>query len=226
MERPVTKPPKPLQFKASLEPAKVRSAEIIRVEGLVKVYNGKIILRDVTFTLKPNARVVITGPNGSGKTTLLRLLTSRENPDYGEVKLAPGIRLGYLPQEPEAADRTLTMLDYYSLGLSGSREDYIFGLVTCGLFSYDEINKTLDQLSLGQVRKLEIARLVAAEPDVLILDEPTNHISLDVLESFEVAVTSFKGPVLAVSHDRHFVRQFGGEIWDLRDGNIFLSGQV
>lgn len=224
MEYPIPKPPKPLRFKASFVPSGIKSAEIIRVAGLSKSYNGITILQDISFTLSADSRVVIIGPNGSGKTTLLRLLSGKEKPDSGEVTWAPNIRLGYLPQEPGYVERGLTVIDYYRLGLTGYEEDFIFGLVTCGLFRYDEINKTLEQLSLGQIRKLEIARMIATEPNVLVLDEPTNHISLDVLESFEAAIAGFTGPVLAVSHDRRFIQRFGGELWELADGHIFLGG--
>jgi macrolide transport system ATP-binding/permease protein len=73
---------------------------------------------------------------------------------------------------------------------------------------------------VGQRRKLEIARLVAERPNALVLDEPANAISLDVLEAFEAAVLDFPGPVLVVSHDRWFLRRFGGEVWRLRDGAL------
>jgi macrolide transport system ATP-binding/permease protein len=80
-------------------------------------------------------------------------------------------------------------------------------------------------LSLGQARKLQIARMIAEEPDLLILDKPTNHISLDVMESFESAIADFRGPVIAVSHDRRFIRQFGGEIWELKGGKLVNHGK-
>ena len=69
-------------------------------------------------------------------------------------------------------------------------------------------------------RKLEIARLLAEQPNVLLLDEPTNYISLDVLEAFEAAVLKFPGPVIAVSHDRLFMQRFGGKIWEIVDGRL------
>jgi macrolide transport system ATP-binding/permease protein len=80
--------------------------------------------------------------------------------------------------------------------------------------------KPVAALSAGQRRKLELARLIAARPNVLLLDEPTNYISLDVLEAFEAALLAFPGPVLAVSHDRYFIRRFGGDVAELRDGSL------
>jgi macrolide transport system ATP-binding/permease protein len=222
MENPVPRPPRPLRFKAAFTGKEIRSAEVVRVTGLGKSYGNITVLRNVDFYLGPGSRVVIVGPNGSGKTTLLRIITGMERPDTGSVSLAPNVRPGYLPQEPSLAEREMTILDYFRQGRPGHEEDFIFGLVTCGLFTYDELNKTLSQLSLGQRRKLEIACLIAAEPNVLFLDEPTNHLSLDILESFEKAILEFNGPVMAVSHDRRFVQNFRGETWELREGRLRL----
>jgi macrolide transport system ATP-binding/permease protein len=222
MENPVPKPPRPLQFKATFAGKEIRSAEVVRVTGLSKSYGSITVLRNIDFHLGASSRAVIIGPNGSGKTTLLRIITGGERPDAGSASLAPNIRPGYLPQEPRLAEKEMTILDYYRRGRPGREEDFIFGLVTCGLFRYDELNKTLAQMSLGQRRKLEIACLIAAEPNVLFLDEPTNHLSLDILESFEKAILDFNGPVLAVSHDRRFVQNFHGETWELREGRLTL----
>jgi macrolide transport system ATP-binding/permease protein len=218
-ENPLPRPPKPLLFRASFKSPQIRSAGVVTVTGLVKSYGSWNILRDITFTLSYDSRMIITGPNGTGKTTLLRMLVRAEPPDSGEVKYAPGIRIGYLPQEPQRGKGEM-VIESYSHGRSGNRESYIFELLQCGLFRLEDLDKKLMQLSLGQVRKLEIARLIASEPNVLILDEPTNHISLDVLESFEEALARFEGPVLAVSHDRRFIHHFGGEVRELKDGEL------
>ena len=82
------------------------------------------------------------------------------------------------------------------------------------------MTKTVAQLSPGQQRKLELARLLALGPNVLLLDEPSNYVSLDVLEAFEAAILAFPGPVLLISHDRWLLNRFGGDIWELCDGNL------
>jgi macrolide transport system ATP-binding/permease protein len=164
--------------------------------------------------------VVLVGPNGAGKTTLLRLILRLESPDAGEVRVAPGARLGYLPQEPALADLSQSVLQAYSQGLVGYEATFVAGLIGHGFFRLEDLDKSVGHLSAGQRRKLEIARLIAAEPNVLLLDEPTNYVSLDVLEAFETAVRAFPGPVLAVSHDRWFIQRFGGEVWELANGTL------
>ncbi len=222
---PIPKPPRPLRFKTTFSLQSIKSAEVIRTLDIRKSFGNHLVLDNITFTIEHNSRIVIIGPNGAGKTTLLRILAGQDTEYEGKIALAPSVRIGFLPQEPEFSQLDRTVLQYYSDGLLGHEDDFVFGLVTCGLFRYDELSKKVGQLSLGQMRKLQIGRMVAAEPNVLVLDEPTNHISLDVLESFESAIAEFSGPVIAVSHDRRFIRQFGKEVWELDEGKLIIHPQ-
>ncbi len=119
-----------------------------------------------------------------------------------------------------APDLTKTVLEAYRYDQVGYEDEFVAKLIGYGLFRLEDISKTIGQLSVGQRRKLEIARLLAEQPNVLLLDEPTNYISLDVLEAFEAAVLKFPGPVIAVSHDRLFMQRFGGKIWEIVNGRL------
>jgi macrolide transport system ATP-binding/permease protein len=140
----------------------------------------------------------------------------QEQLDSGQIQIVRGARIGYLPQDPEDLDPGKTVLEIYRYGQIGYEGEFIGRLIGYGLFRLEDMQKTVGQLSPGQRRKLEIARLMACEPNVLLLDEPTNYISLDVLEAFEAAILNFPGPVLAISHDRWFIQRFGGEYWELK----------
>ncbi len=223
LDNPILRPPKPLRIQPNIQIQDIKSSEVIRITSINKSYGKRIILSDISFSLRHDSRVTIVGPNGAGKTTLIKIITGKIKPDSGDIHFSPSARLGILEQEPLLINTDKTLLEYYREGFTGIDEDFIFGLVTCGLFRYEELKKNAGQLSLGQVRKLQIARMIAAQPNVLILDEPTNHISLDVLESFEAAIGEFQGPVLAVSHDRRFIQQFNGEIWELHEGRLKVT---
>jgi macrolide transport system ATP-binding/permease protein len=108
----------------------------------------------------------------------------------------------------------------------GYEADFVAKLIGYGLFRLEDMRKMVGQLSVGQRRKLEIARLMAQGPNVLFLDEPTNYISLDVLEAFESALLEFPGPIIAISHDRWFIQRFGGVIWELENGNLLKHDQA
>ena len=145
-----------------------------------------------------------------------------DNPDTGEIRIVDSARIGYLPQDPHM-DLDKTMLESYRYGQVGYEGEFVGRLIGYGLFSLEDMQKKVGQLSIGQRRKLEIACLMAEGPNVLLLDEPTNYISLDVLEAFEAAIVTFPGPVIAVSHDRWFMQRFGGKMWELVNGKIISN---
>jgi macrolide transport system ATP-binding/permease protein len=217
---PILKPPKPLRFQPQFQTQTVQARTVLAAAGVWKRLDGRDVLRDASLELRPGARLVLVGPNGAGKTTLVRLLMSLDMPDAGEVRRAPGVRIGYLPQDSAPLDPHRTVLDTYREGLVGPEGTLVASILGNGLFRLEDLSKTVGQLSVGQRRKLEIARLVAQRPNVLVLDEPANALSLDVLEAFETAVLAFPGPVLVVSHDRWFLSRFGGERWQLAEGTL------
>jgi len=215
---PIPKPPELLQVTSHFRTDPIQSQIVLRITHLTKCFGSRCILEDVNLTVPPQARIMLIGPNGSGKTTLLRLITEQEKPDTGDIHLAPSTRIGYLAQEPEALDLNKTVIETYRYGQIGYEGDFIARLLGYGLFRIEDMHKKVGQLSVGQRRKLEIARLMAEEPNILLLDEPTNYISLDVLEAFEIALTNFSGPVIAISHDRWFIQHFGGKVWEIQAG--------
>jgi macrolide transport system ATP-binding/permease protein len=220
---PVEKPPKPLGFEVHLYGERLHGRAVVRAEGVTKSLGGRHIVRGATLDVGSDARMLLVGPNGAGKTTLLKLLLGIEPPDEGTVRVTPGLRVGYLPQDPAPIDPDRTLYEAYSDGLVGYEGTLVASLLGNGLFRLEDLPKRVGHLSMGQRRKLELARLVAARPQMLVLDEPTNYISLDVLELFEAAVLAFSGPVIAVSHDRWFTGRFcraGGAIWRLNDGAL------
>jgi macrolide transport system ATP-binding/permease protein len=217
---PIAKPPKLLQFQQRFRSEEIRTELIIRAEGVSKRLGGRDLAREIDLIITPETRITLVGPNGAGKTTLLRLLLGLTPPDSGAVHVAPSARIGYLAQDPTAHDPTRTVLEVYREGFTGPDSGFIAGLIGYGLFQRDDAEKPVGALSPGQRRKLEIARLLAERPTVLALDEPTNYVSLDILDAFEAAVTDFPGPVIAVSHDRYFIRRFGGDTLEVRDGRL------
>jgi macrolide transport system ATP-binding/permease protein len=223
---PIPKPPRLMHFQPKFSADALRANAIVRLEHVSKRYDGREVLHDVDLTVLPDARVALTGPNGAGKTTLVRLLLGLEQPDAGSVRLAPGARVGYLPQEPAVGDGERTVFDAYRDGLEGYESNLVAGILGNGLFRLEDLTKTVSQLSPGQQRKLELARLLALGPNVLLLDEPSNYVSLDVLEAFEAAVLAFPGPVLLITHDRWLLQRFGGEVWTLDDGTLLEDGAL
>lgn len=220
---PIPKPPELIRVNSQFNAEPMQSQVVISIDHLMKCWGARRVLNGVSFTIAPDARIVLVGPNGAGKTTLLKLLAGLEMPDQGTVQVVASARLGYLPQEADDLDQERTVLGTYRYGQVGYEAAFVAKLIGYGLFRLEDMHKRVGQLSVGQQRKLEIARLMAQQPNVLLLDEPTNYISLDVLEAFEAAILNFPGPVIAVSHDRWFIQRFGGQIWELGDGRLTVS---
>lgn len=217
---PVPKPPLMMKINPALDANDLKSGEIVRFDSVSKVFGGATVLNDVSFTLRSGQRIVLVGPNGAGKSTLLNLIASRIEPDSGRIVTAQAARVGYLDQDGASLEAERTVFDVYRDGLDGLEHELISDLFRHGLFLYDDLSKTVGQLSSGQRRKLQIARLVAEHANFLLLDEPTNHLSLDVLEEFERALREFPGPILATSHDRWFIERFGGTVWEVKEGRV------
>ena len=217
---PIPKPPKLMQVSSSFNVEPLQAEVVVRVSNLTKCWDETCILDDVNFTIASDARILLFGPNGAGKTTLLKMLIGIEMPDKGEIRIVDSARIGYLPQDPQM-DLDKTVIESYRYGQVGYEGEFVGRLIGYGLFSLEDMQKKVGQLSIGQRRKLEIACLMAEGPNVLLLDEPTNYISLDVLEAFEAAIMTFPGPVIAVSHDRWFMQRFGGKMWELVNGKVY-----
>jgi macrolide transport system ATP-binding/permease protein len=219
-ENPIPKPPKIMRFTQVFRSDAPRTELLIRAEGVSKRLGGRELLRPTDLIVTPESRFTLVGPNGAGKTTLLRLLLGLLPPDTGSVRVAASARVGYLAQDPAPVASGMTLLQAYREGYEGPDSGFIAGLIGYGLFQLEDVETSVESLSPGQRRKLEIARLLALRPTVLALDEPTNYISLDLLEAFEEAIIAFPGPVLAVSHDRAYIRHFGAETLELCDGAL------
>jgi macrolide transport system ATP-binding/permease protein len=212
---PVAPPPVPLRMTAGFtgsrtgESAPAASLEGVRVDHRLEVPR---------LDLAPGERVLVTGPNGAGKTTLLRLLSGDAVPDEGRVSV-PG-RVGYLRQEDGSFAAGQTVLGAYAAGRPGFAEDHRDELASLGLFQPGELDQPVASLSVGQRRRIEVARLTSGAYDLLLLDEPTNHLSPGLVEDLEEALTRYEGTLVVITHDRRTRQRFTGRHLELREGIV------
>ena len=148
-------------------------------------------------------RLLISGSNGAGKTTLLRALAGDFVVQEGVIWRRPGLRFAWLRQEP-ASESKSTLADTFAEATHAYVENAAETLLALGLFSPDDLTLRMNELSVGQRRRMEVAVAVSAPSDILLLDEPTNHLSPDLIEQMEDALRDYPGAVLTVTHDRRW----------------------
>lgn len=166
-----------------------------------------------SLTLNGTEKLLVTGPNGSGKSTLLSVLAGQLTPDAGSLTVT-GVRTGYLTQDvdlPDPHDRgdDRTVERAYR-DLVGEELAEEVPLSTFGLIHPRDENRPLVELSLGQQRRVALAVLLADPPEVLLLDEPDNHLSLSLVTALEEAIPEYPGAVVVASHDRWLRERWSG----------------
>ncbi|MFI6576897.1 ribosomal protection-like ABC-F family protein [Nocardiopsis sp. NPDC050513] len=215
---PVAPPPVPLRMHADFAASDTGAATAVAPAAVLEGVAVDGRLHVPRLALARGEHVLVTGPNGAGKTTLLRLLAGELAPDSGSVTV-PG-RVGLLRQEEGRPPGTGTVLEAYASGRPGHPEDHRDELGSLGLFRPEELDRRVAALSVGQRRRIEVARLASGAHDLLLLDEPTNHLSPGLVEELEEALSRYTGTLVTVTHDRRARSRFTGRRLALHDGMV------
>jgi ATP-binding cassette subfamily F protein uup len=184
--------------------------KILELRGISKSYDGRTLIDNFSYTLKPGDRLGIIGPNGAGKTTLLEIITGRIKPDSGSLDVGQTVRFGYYDQENRALNGEQRVIDY--IREVAERIETAEGtLITAGqmlekfLFPGALAYAPIAKLSGGERRRLYLLRVLMSAPNVLILDEPTNDLDIQTMVTLEDYLDGFGGCLIVVSHDRYFL---------------------
>jgi sulfate-transporting ATPase len=182
---------------------------VIAAQGLRKGYGERLLIDNLSFNLPRGGIVGIIGPNGAGKTTLFRMLTGAEQPDAGEIRLGPNVRLGYVDQSRQTLDDSKTVWQEISGGLDvikvGGYETASRGYVGRFNFKGAQQQQLIGELSGGERNRVHLAKVLRAGGNVLLLDEPTNDLDVETLRALEEALLAFPGCAVVISHDRWFL---------------------
>jgi ATPase subunit of ABC transporter with duplicated ATPase domains len=171
---------------------------------------------DLSFTIPPGAIVGIVGPNGAGKTTLFRMITGRETPDSGAVRLGDTVRLAWVDQSRDVLNPVKTVWEEISEGndqiVIGGRQVNSRAYLARFQFTGADQQKKVGELSGGERNRVHLARMLKEGANVLLLDEPTNDLDVNTLRALEDALETFAGCVLVISHDRWFLDRIATHI--------------
>ena len=201
----------------------------VTVEKLSFRYPGtdENVLNDISFGVEAGERIAIIGPNGVGKTTLMRCLAGELHPDAGRIEWVENAQVGYMPQDPQAEFEDKADLFEWMSRYTGKADDDQLVRATLGrlLFSGEETKKSVKVLSGGEKGRMIYGKLMLTKPNVLLMDEPTNHMDMETIESLQIGLEHYPGTLIFVSHDREFVGglatriielSYGGRVSDFR----------
>ncbi|MBP7190082.1 MAG: energy-dependent translational throttle protein EttA [Rickettsiaceae bacterium] len=203
---------------------------VVELEGVSKGFDHKPLMSDLSFKVPPGAIVGIIGPNGAGKTTLFNMITGKDKPDSGAIKVGATVKLGYIDQSRDHLDGAKTVWEEISDGL----DDMNFGdrvvksRAYCAAFNFKggDQQKKVGTLSGGERNRVHMAKMLKEGANVLLLDEPSNDLDVDTLRALEDAILDFAGCVFVITHDRWFldriathILSFEGETPDWFEGN-------
>ncbi len=225
----VEKPKSQWLLKLDFGPIPAGGRSVLRVEDVAFAYpdsggegtpsSQPMLLEGVSFDVQYQDRVALVGPNGEGKTTLLRLIEGVLQPLSGKIKLGAGVRMGVLSQEGETLYLDKTVLET-ALAERSMNESEIRAFLHMFLFEGDDVFRKVGECSQGERTRLQLALLVLRGCNLLLLDEPLNHLDIDGRRHFEEALDKYEGTVIAVAHDRAFLRRYPERVIEVRNGGV------
>ncbi len=187
------------------------------------IYKETPVFHNLSLNIHQNKRIALIGKNGAGKSTIMNIISGVKDLDEGEKWEEPGVTIGYLGQEFDFKD-TETVFDFiFSNILGEERELYKYKVNIIADALSLEINKKMNMLSGGQLRRAGIARALVEEPDILLLDEPTNHLDLNIISWLEQYLNNYTGSLLCISHDKRFLENITNQVFWLDRGKLKVS---
>lgn len=194
---------------------------VLNIEHVSKIFGEKCIFDDVSYGIHEGDKIGIIGINGTGKTTLLKIIAGIEEPDEGQIIKQNGLRITYLPQNPEFPEGA-TVLSYVIDGkhqLEWNTESE--AKTVLNKLDIKDHDAKIETLSGGQKKRVALARTLINPADVLILDEPTNHIDNEMALWLEDYLNKFKGVIIMVTHDRYFLDRVTNKILEISHGKLY-----
>jgi ATP-binding cassette subfamily F protein 3 len=214
----VEKPKQQWKMKLDLDSANRSGDMVAKIENAVVGYARKPVYESFVAELRHGERIALMGANGAGKSTLFKLLRGEIVPSGGTFRLGTGVMIGYMPQESPSFESESTPLSYIR-SVTDIPETEARNFLHYFLFQGDQVFTPISSLSYGERSRLVLSGIVVREPNLLLLDEPLNHLDIPARERFEDALDQNPGTVIAATHERTFVDSFATSIWWIDHAN-------
>lgn len=209
-------------------PPAPRSGQIVAdIKGVGKAFGDKRIFSDAEFTIERGQKIALVGRNGEGKTTFARMLIGELEQSEGDIKIGANVNIGYYAQnQDDLMDGEFTVFDTLDRVAVGDIRTRLRDILGAFLFRGEDIDKKVKVLSGGERSRLAMARLMLEPYNLLVLDEPTNHMDMRSKDILKSALQKYDGTVVVVSHDREFLDGLVEKVYEFRDGGVkeYLGG--
>lgn len=212
IDRPESKKQLPLDFEIKGRSGK----DVLVAEDLGIILGDKVIFDGANLYVKYGEKVCLMGKNGSGKSTFIKAVLNGDNICQGEVRIGSSVSIGYIPQEIKFDDDNATVLETARKFYEGT-ETHLRAALAKFLFYGENVFKRVGNLSGGEKVRLKLFELIQKKANLLILDEPTNHIDIDTKEILEEALSEYQGTLFFVSHDRYFINKLAEKVINIED---------
>lgn len=214
LDKPESKKTLPLDFEVHKRSGK----DVLVVDDLGLIAGEKVLLDGAEMNLQYGEKVCLMGKNGTGKSTFIKAILDPTS-DFicqGEIKIGSQVSIGYIPQEIHFEDENATILDVARRSFDGT-ETHLRASLAKFLFYGENVFKRVGTLSGGEKVRLKLFELIQKKANLLILDEPTNHIDIDTKEMLEEALSEYQGTLFFISHDRYFINQLAERIENIEE---------
>ena len=203
-------------IRTRFDSARTQANIAVQVRDYTRGYGDELLFDDAEMEVSGGETVALVGANGTGKSTLLRDIVENGAWDSEHLRIGPSMKVGYSAQQQETLDDNQTVVQQVR-EVAPMSNQAAFVLLSGLLFDREDMDKMVGDLSGGERNRLQIARLMATKPNLLILDEPTNHMDIQSQEAVEEALEDFNGTLLVVSHDRYFLDKLAERVIEIRD---------
>lgn len=199
-----------------------RQGPAVRCENLAIGYSDHTVASEINIEIEHGERAAIVGDNGQGKTTLLRTLVDSLSPVDGHVRWGHHCKIGtYAQHVYTSLPEKMTVLEYLEYeALPGTTDQEILKVAGSLLFRDSHVKKKIKVLSGGERARLCMAGILLGDYNILVLDEPGNHLDVETIEALSKALIAYRGTVLFTSHDRYFMRRIASSVIEVRDGRV------
>ena len=212
-------PLSPERFSFTFPPPSRAPKVVLQLQNLSKSYGEEQILSHMDLTIQRGDRVALLGPNGTGKTTLVKLMAGALDPDSGQRSIGSGVRIAYFAQQQlELLNPQQTVLESLSSVAGDMGQGQLRSLLGGFLFRNEEVEKKVSVLSGGERSRLLLCQILVQQANLLLLDEPNNHLDIQGRRVLEEALQAYKGTICLVSHDRHLINAVANKVLVITEG--------